>query len=171
MECRTRSDFQDILNEKKNDVAWKRRPDANSLELICERAERFETIIPQIQIRLRSCYEDHLLQSFQSFSSELENMELKAVREYDKKIQDHKHKIELNFGQLAASFEEYEQMKEPFVLNYLGDGGKITSLVDQCLSKIVDVCEIFKTWSNQDKAYPKKLWDEIMSINVHLYPF
>ena len=166
VECRTRTDFQDILNEKKNDVAWKRRPDADILELVCERADRFEAMVPQIKIRLRSCYEDHLLKSFLSFSSELENMELKAVTEYEKKIKEHKHKIETSFDQLDNFYQEYETMREPFVLNYLGYGGKVTSLVDQCLSIIVDVCEIFKKWSNQDKSYPKKLWDETININV-----
>ena len=158
--------FRDILNDKRHDTNWKRKPDSDILEQICERAERFETMIPQIQIRLRSCYEDHLFKSFLSYSSELDGLELRAVIEYDKKIKEYKGKIEDDLELLDNSFREYENMKEPYVLNYLAFGGKVTASVEQCLSLIVDICEVTKKWSNQDKAYPKKLWDETISVNV-----
>lgn len=165
-ECRTRSDFQDILNDKRHDMNWKRKPDSDILEQICERAERFETMIPQIQIRLRSCYEDHLSKSFLSYSSELDGLELRAVIEYDKKIKEYKSKIEDDLEQLDNFFSEYENMKEPYVLKYLEFGGKVAASIEQCLLLIVDICEVTKKWSNQDKAYPKKLWDETISVNV-----
>ena len=165
-ECRTRSDFQDILNDKRPDMNWKRKPDCDTMEQICERAERFEKMIPQIQTRLRSCYEDHLSKSFLSYSSELDGLELRPVTEYDKKIKEYKSKIEDDLEQLDNSFREYENMKEPYVLNYLGFGGKVTASIDRCLSLIVNICEVTKKWCNQDKAYPKKLWEETISVNV-----
>lgn len=165
VECRTREDFQRFLAETKTDTNWKKRSDVDMLEQFCDRAKRFEILIPNSKERLRYCYEKQVLDSFQSYSDQVDAEGLKTVGEYEAMIKINKDKIEKTFQKLDEDYNEYQLIVEPFVLSYLGDVKKVAVLIEQCLNTVAEICETIKKWYEQDKNYPRKLWDETLGIN------
>ncbi len=165
-ECASRTDFHAILLGKKKGAGGKKRPELETLNLVCERADHFEMILPQIKTRLSDCYEKIVLTYFRSFAEELNGMEFVAVDEYDRKIIARKSSIESLFKNLNESQREYDSLKEPFFPNYLSAVDKATALMEQCLTSIDGISEEMKKWAHDDKTYPKKLWDETIAVNA-----
>ncbi len=123
-------------------------------------------MMPNIQEKLGACYREQMCNNFISYADADDTKNLKAVAEYETKIKDNKERMEELLDRIEYSFGEYSETLNPFVLNYLSNLAHVATLIEKCLTTASDICALIKKWCNQDRAYPKKLWDETLAINM-----
>lgn len=164
-EIDTYREFKKVLKDA-GARSTRNRTEYDQLHMLCDRAAHFETIIGYAQKNLQACVSGHLEKYCVSLIEETDKKDLKPAVDYENRIVNYRSELEKGFVDLETSFTEYTDLKAPFIDTFLADGPQVTKAMDGCLSAVSHLCETVKKWSNDDKDYPRKLWDETINSNV-----
>lgn len=93
--------------------------------------------------------------------------DIHCVQEQEKNIQRWQEKIGSKLEALGLLMREYNSLCSPVASQLIRHAERLVNLIAQSCSLAIDTCELMKKWTNSDKTYPKRLWDEIISTNVN----
>jgi len=159
------ADFKLLLRGFKMKKIFKRPTEYEHLEHYCEKGIRFEQIAAQSRQRLEHIYENNMNRYFLSFSDEAEEL-VKAAKDYQEKITRYKDNIQITIRSLDEAMEEFWHVRLPLVSGYLGKAVYVNDLMDNVCRIIGNLCDFMKQWTHDDRQYPARLWDEIITNNL-----
>ena len=163
---KTWKEFSDMLKAVEIDVDLKKSEIFRNLEYICERARKFEAMIPGIREQLVSCGRDHLTKYCQSFIADIGSLDIRPIFDYDEAIKNFKKDIDYKIEQINSNILTYGEMKIPFE-RFVAEGNVHGTLMEEVCVAVVEVSHVMKQWVSEDAVYPERILQEIFFNNSY----
>ena len=163
----TPQDFQLVLSDRDLDnTNLKKKVEHEQLETVCSKAVHFENLIRSSKECLQECKQHYLDNYLISFADEQAALEIQCVRNYEQNIQTYRFRIDAGFEKLDKLYREYKDIQHPFISSFLPRVATWSQQMNSCCVTIMDICEVIRRWCQEDRMYPKKLWDESINGNM-----
>lgn len=156
---------QSVRADRKKELMIRKKPDYDQLEALCQKAQEFEQGA-EVRRKLGMTVKNHLCKYCVSFSEQAAELDIKCVKDYDEHIDEYRKQLEEKGDRVRELEEKYQTVRTPFVDGFTQNAEEVNQIMDEVTTVDMEVCELVKQWAHEDKAYPQKLWDEIIEGNV-----
>ncbi|ELU06671.1 hypothetical protein CAPTEDRAFT_189306 [Capitella teleta] len=162
-------DFLKVVQAKEYvfEGAIKERKAYETLVNFAENVEKYAVSFPIIIEVMKNCITDHLSKYCVSFRDEATADDVISTREYEEKIRDYKRTLEEKLKDLEDNSDRFEKLSKPFVEKCVLGMTEVNALIVESCKGVNAIRDIIRQWIARDKAYPKKLGDEIYHGNEH----
>ncbi|ELU09658.1 hypothetical protein CAPTEDRAFT_192729 [Capitella teleta] len=162
-------DFLKVVQAKEYvfEGAIKERKAYETLVNFAENVEKYAVSFPIIIEVMKNCITDHLNKYCVSFRDEATADDVISTREYEEKIRDYKRTLEEKLKDLEDNSDRFEKLSKPFVEKCVLGMTEVSALIVESCKGVNAMRDIIRQWIARDKAYPKKLGDEIYHGNEH----
>ena len=165
-EVNTPAKFHHLLKEKKLDAVIQKRFHFQQLSVFCDKAMHFLEVSANVKQKLTTSIDNHLTKFLLSFASEADNHDIKCVKDYQAKINKHEASLKESRAKYNLLLSEISESMTPFIGKFLLEADDMNRKMDEALSLCLEMCDVMKRWSSDDRSYPSKLWDEIINSNM-----
>lgn len=162
--CNTVEEFgQELLKIRKHEALVQNKELVTDMLKIAERAKIFDTMIPNIHNKLQGAF-DRLSKYCLSFSLEAENQDIKTIQDYENNILKWGQEIPNGLAAINRKFQDYVEAKSIAMEAYLESYGKILHNMLYTMETLPEIFSQMRDWVLADEAYPRKLLQEIKSL-------
>lgn len=162
--CKTCEEFgQELLKIRKHEALVENKELVNEMFKIVERAKLFDAMIPNLHNKLQSAFE-RLSKYCLSFSLEAENNDIQTVQDYENNILKWGTEIPKELANINRKFQDYIEAKNVAMEVYLESYGNILHHMMYTIEGLPVIFSQMRDWVLADEAYPRKLLQEIKSI-------
>ncbi len=166
LDIETCRDFKRMLGDNKLDGSITKKTEFEQLALFAEKGIRFQELSISARQSLRHLLATSLTRYLISFENEAKGLAVRSVTEYSDKIRTNLDTIDIKLDRLSGLMGEYWTRKHPFLTGYIDSATYLNRMMEDACTLLLDMCELIRKWVQDDRAYPSKLWDEIVTGNV-----
>lgn len=156
--------FIGYLEQLKQDPNVNYTPEFSDVDHLCERARIFDGVVKNSRNKLQGTFYNHLDKYCLSFSSEADDYDVTSVLEYENNINVWRQDIQDGLAEMDKYLNQIRDLSPTFP-DYVTDYNKILHFMGLVYDTIPKICEPMKDWVMWDANYPRKVQDEINSLN------
>ena len=160
-QVRSWQEFKSLYANNEVNVSYKIKSGIKHLNRFVAAVEKFEKVSPNIYSRLVKVQKYHLYKYCVSLAQEPNAYEVRSIREYDERICEYEKDIDSKMTSINNLYNQYNDLKSPF-LGFVANGFEVSDIINTISGHIRDVCALMRKWVDDDKAYPERLWNEII---------